>query len=172
MKKFSDYFLNFCVLWKKVVFQPKEFFKNIHVIGYGPPFYFFMTCCAVSWFLGCLIFPRGGIAGILASAFSSLLMIVIFFFIAGLQRVVAKFLGSQEDMEHCFWIVAFSGAPAILFFIPVLGWILSLYGIVLMFHGVRIVCHLSDVKTMVVVLAPMVLLLPFALFILMLMKIH
>ncbi len=150
---------------RNVVTAPVGFFRGI--IGHGDlvnPLIFAIICYEVAAILGGLL-ALVGISGQrgFGSFLSSLIFAPIFaavglFIGAGiLHLLVMLVIGSRNaGFAGTFRVSAYSSVTSLVSWIPVIGWIASLYGIYLAIVGVREVHNTSTGKAAIVVLIPAV----------------
>lgn len=115
------------------------------------------------------LFDSGMFAGMLggASLASLFLAPIAFFFWTGLYHLIANLLGGEGSYGRFAFLYAAINAPltilsAVLGFIPLLGsclaLLMSIYGIVLLVFAVGAEYHLSNGRSVAVVLLPLVIL--------------
>ena len=163
MEKAKAFLKEFFAQWKQVVFQPQAYFENMEVNGFGKPAYFLITCLALSWaFNGVLkiflalttdFLISYVVKGLIFSAFISVAAIAVLLITIPIQYFTGKQLGSTADFERCFWVGSFACAPLLLSFIPYAGILTAVYGLALLFVGIKINHQLPLPKTILVFLS-------------------
>jgi hypothetical protein len=151
---------------RNVVTAPAGFFRGI--IGNNDlvnPLIFAIICYEVAAILGGLIALVSGQRGF-GAFLSSLVLAPIFaaiglFIGAGiLHLLVMLIIGSRNaGFAGTFRVSAYSSVTSLVSWVPVIGWIASLYGIYLAIVGVREVHNTSTGKAAIVVLIPAVVIL-------------
>ena len=89
----------------------------------------------------------GGISGLFIGKIGGLILFIFF-----------KIFGGSGDYEDTVRILSYSSAAQVFVLIPVIGWIISLYGIRLNIIGGKHVHNLTTVKSAIAVLLPVVIL--------------
>jgi len=133
---------------KTVLRHPQQFFDSMPTEGgWKEPLIFLSTCAGANAVL----------SGILS--FNLLTMVMIFpatlvgCFLASLvANALAGAMGGKGTYESTFRVFAYSEAPMLIGWIPVIGMLGILYVWVLNYFGLRKVHELSEGKTVVVVL--------------------
>ena len=164
---YSDPVQSFINAVRGVVTAPVGFFRGIRREGdFVNPLIFAIICYEVSAILGGLLGLVGvGMGG--TQGFGSFLIGIILapigaaiglFIGAGiLHLLVMLIVGSRNSgFESTFRVVAYSSVTSLVSWIPVIGWIASLYGIYLAIMGIREVHNTSTGKAAIVVLIPAV----------------
>jgi hypothetical protein len=164
---YSDPVQSFINAVRGVVTAPVGFFRSIRRQGdFVNPLIFAIICYEVSAILGGLLGLVGvGMGG--TQGFGSFLIGIILapigaaiglFIGAGiLHLLVMLIVGSRNSgFESTFRVVAYSSVTSLVSWIPVIGWIASLYGIYLAIMGIREVHNTSTGKAAIVVLIPAV----------------
>ncbi len=150
---------------RNVVTAPVEFFRGI--IGHNDlvnPLIFAIICYEVAAILGGLLALVGisgqqGFGSFLASLVLAPIFATIGLFIGAgiLHLLVMLIVGSRNaGFAGTFRVSAYSSVTSLVSWIPVIGWIASLYGIYLAIVGVREVHNTSTGKAAIVVLIPAV----------------
>ncbi len=153
---------------RSVVTAPASFFRGIRREGdFINPLIFAIICYEVSAILGGLL----GLVGISGSqGFGSFLVSIILapifaaiglFIGAGiLHLLVMLIIGSRNaGFEGTLRVSAYSSVTSLVSWIPIIGWIASLYGIYLAIVGIREVHTTTTGKAAIVVLIPAVIVL-------------
>jgi hypothetical protein len=164
---YSDPVQSFINAVRGVVTAPVGFFRGIRRQGdFVNPLIFAIICYEVSAILGGLL----GLVGVGmgdAQGFGSFLIGIILapigaaiglFIGAGiLHLLVMLIVGSRNaGYEGTFRVGAYSAVTTLVSWIPIIGWIASLYGIYLAIVGIREVHNTTTGKAVVVVLIPAV----------------
>ncbi len=163
--------------WKKVIFEPMEFFGNLAKSqGYKEPTTFFTVMLAINFGIlavftllitGILtavgIIPTKWWAiGVVIGLFGLVLLLacsILFLFIGvGIAHILVMILGGKEDYLETFKALAYASAPMVFMVIPLLGSVAALFMIVLQVMG------LHKLQKMPVIRAVLVWLIPFLFF--------
>jgi hypothetical protein len=153
---------------RSVVTVPVGFFRGI--IGHGDlvnPLIFAIICYEIAAILGGLLALVGisgnrGFGSFLGSLVLALIFAAIGLFIGAgiLHLLVMLIVGSRNaGFAGTFRVSAYSSVTSLVSWIPVIGWIASLYGIYLAIVGVREVHSTTTAKAAIVVLIPAVIVL-------------
>jgi hypothetical protein len=148
---------------RNVVTVPGVFFRGL--IGHGDlvnPLIFAIICYEISAILGGLLAVVGvsgqrGFGSFLGSLVLAPIGAAIGLFIGAgiLHLLVMLVIGSRNaGFAGTFRVSAYSSVTSLVSWIPVIGWIASLYGIYLAIVGVREVHNTTTGKAAVVVLIP------------------
>jgi hypothetical protein len=152
-----------------VALDPANFFRGIQRQGdFISPLVFALICAAVAAVLGAIIgflFTLvagnqgigGAFIGMIASIVRSLISVAIGLFIgAGIWHLLVMLIvkPSNAGYEATFRVAAYSTVVYLVSWIPILGWLLSLYAIYLGVVGVREVHNTTTGKAAMVVLIP------------------
>jgi hypothetical protein len=148
---------------RNVVTAPVGFFRGI--IGHGDlvnPLIFAIICYEIAAILGGLLSLVGiggqqGFGSFLGSLVLAPIFAAIGLFIGAgiLHLLVMLVVGSRNaGFAGTFRVSAYSSVTSLVSWIPVIGWIASLYGIYLAIVGVREVHNTSTGKAAIVVLIP------------------
>ena len=164
---YSDPVQSFINAVRGVVTAPVGFFRGIRREGdFVNPLIFAIICYEISAILGGLLGLVGvGMGG--TQGFGSFLIGIILapifaaiglFIGAGiLHLLVMLIVGSRNSgFEGTFRVGAYSAVTSLVSWIPVIGWIASLYGIYLAIIGIREVHTTTTGKAAIVVLIPAV----------------
>ena len=164
---YSDPVQSFINAVRGVVTAPVGFFRGIRREGdFVNPLIFAIICYEVSAILGGLLslvgVSMGGTQGF-GSFLVSIILAPIFaaiglFIGAGiLHLLVMLIVGSRNSgFEGTFRVSAYSSVTSLVSWIPVIGWIASLYGIYLAIMGIREVHNTTTGRAALVVLIPAV----------------
>jgi hypothetical protein len=162
---YSDPVQSFINAVRGVVTAPVGFFRGIrHQGDFVNPLIFAIICYEVSAILGGLL-SLVGVAG--SRGFGAFLIGIILapigaaiglFIGAGiLHLLVMLIVGSRNaGYEGTFRVGAYSAVTTLVSWIPIIGWIASLYGIYLAIVGIREVHNTTTGKAALVVLIPAV----------------
>ncbi len=153
---------------RNVVTAPVAFFRGL--IGHGDlvnPLIFVIICYEISAILGGLLALVGisgqqGFGPFLGSLVLAPIGAAIGLFVAAgiIHLLVMLVIGSRNaGFAGTFRVSAYSSVTSLVSWIPVIGWIASLYGIYLAIVGVREVHNTSTGKAAIVVLIPAVIIL-------------
>lgn len=162
---YRDPVQSFIRMVRNVVTAPVRFFRGI--IGHNGlvnPLIFAIICYEVAAILGGLLALVGisgqrGFGSFLASLILAPIFATIGLFIGAgiLHLLVMLIVGSRNaGFAGTFRVSAYSSVTSLVSWIPVIGWIASLYGIYLAIVGVREVHNTSTGKAAIVVLVPAV----------------
>lgn len=169
--RYTDPVQSFIATVQAVVLRPAEFFRGILRRGdFLNPLIFALICVLVSAVLGGIIGflfsigvadqgVIGAFFGFIFSIIRSLIGVAIVLFIgAGIWHllVVLFVKPTNSGYEATFRVAAYSAVVYLVSWIPVIGWILSLYGIYLGIVGIREVHGTTTGKAALVVLIPIV----------------
>jgi hypothetical protein len=165
--RYTDPVQTFVATVQAVVLRPVEFFRGILRRGdLINPLIFAIICYLVSVILGGLLGLIGlgastnqGFGGFITSIILAPIFgaIGLFIFSGILHLLVMLIVGSRNSgFEATFRVVAYSAVTSLVSWIPIIGWILSLYGIYLGVVGVREVHNTTTGKAALVVLIPAV----------------
>jgi hypothetical protein len=171
---YSDPVQSFINAVRGVVTAPVGFFRGIRREGdFVNPLIFALICYEVSAILSGLlalmgVFGGRGFGSFLVSLIVAPIFAAIGLFIGAgiLHLLVMLIVGSRNSgFEGTFRVGAYSSVTSLVSWIPVIGWIASLYGIYLAIMGIREVHNTSTGKAALVVLIPAVVLFLLALLI-------
>ena len=173
---YSDPVQSFMNTVRNVVTAPVGFFRGIRREGdFVNPLIFAIICYEISAILGGLLSLVGVSMGDTQGFGSFLIGLILapigaaigLFIGAGiLHLLVMLIVGSRNSgFEGTFRVSAYSSVTSLVSWIPVIGWIASLYGIYLAIMGIREVHNTSTGKAAIVVLIPAVVVILLALII-------
>ena len=166
---YQDPVQSFISTAQSVAFRPVDFFRGMRRQGdFVNPLIFGLICALVSAVLGGLIGflfniglfnqgAAGAIIGFFVGILRDLIYVLIVLFVgAGIWHLlVMLFLRPRhEGYEATFRVAAYSTVVYLVSWIPILGWILGLYGIYLGIVGIREVHGTTTGKAALVVLIP------------------
>jgi hypothetical protein len=162
--RYTDPVQTFIATVQAVVLRPVDFFRGILRQGdFINPLIFAIICYLVSVILGGLLSLIGigasnqGFGGLITSIILAPIFgaIGLFIFAGILHLLVMLIVGSRNSgFEATFRVVAYSAVTSLVSWIPIIGWILSLYGIYLGIVGVREMHNTTTGKAALVVLIP------------------
>jgi hypothetical protein len=162
--RYTDPVQTFIATVQAVVLRPVDFFRGILRQGdFINPLIFAIICYLVSVILGGLLSLIGigasnqGFGGFITSIILAPIFgaIGLFIFAGILHLLVMLIVGSRNSgFEATFRVVAYSAVTSLVSWIPIIGWILSLYGIYLGIVGVREMHNTTTGKAALVVLIP------------------
>ena len=178
----NDYINNFTEIWKKVITNPTEFYKNMPIEGgYMEPLKFAITnfivfgigSALINIFnnMVCFLFYTTQtdflIYYIKFNSFFYLILIPLFcligLFISGaILFIFFKIVGGTGTYEGTVRILSYSSAVNLLAWIPLLGWLIGLYQLYLIIIGGKFVHNLSTTISAIVVLIPTIIVLSLA----------
>lgn len=152
----SDPLNSFIEVWKGVILTPVDFFKAMPKSGgYGNPT-IFAVITFIIYGIGIALVTFGkGFAGIIGTPVGG---IIGLFIGAAILWVCAKIVGGKGDYEATYRVLAYVTATNVVGWIPVVGWLASLYGIYLTVVGISESHEMSQGKALVAVLIPIVIL--------------
>ena len=160
---YSDPVQSFINTVRNVVTAPVGFFRGIRREGdFVNPLIFAIICYEVSAILGGLLSLVGvsgsrGFGAFLIGLILAPIGAAIGLFIGAgiLHLLVMLIVGSRNSgFEGTFRVSAYSSVTSLVSWIPVIGWIASLYGIYLAIMGIREVHNTSTGRAAIVVLIP------------------
>jgi hypothetical protein len=162
---------SFIATVQAVVLRPVDFFRGILRQGdFLNPLIFALICALVSAILGGIIgflFSIGATDQGVIGAFAWFIFAIIrgiisvaigLFILAGIWHLLVMLFvrPNNAGYEATFRVAAYSTVVYLVSWIPVIGWILSLYGIYLGIVGIREVHGTTTGKAALVVLIPIV----------------
>ncbi|WP_292387725.1 YIP1 family protein [Methanosarcina sp. UBA5] len=157
--------------WKEVMQSPSDFYREMPKTGgYADP----LTFAAISFIIYALLaalltalFGRGMYEGMYGSmrglGFFAILMTVIITPIAGIISlfieaailyIIYKVLGGTGSYEGTVRFISYATAVLVLSWIPIIGWIVGIYGIYLYIVGGIYVHDVSMARSAIAVLLP------------------
>ena len=161
--RYTDPVQTFVSTVRSVVMVPAEFFRGILRQGdLVNPLIFALICYEIYTILGGLLRLAGigadlGFGGFIASLILAPIFAVVGLFIGAgiLYLLVMLIVGSRNaGFEGTFRVSAYSSVTLLVSWIPIIGWIASLYGIYLAIVGIREVHNTTTGKAALVVLIP------------------
>ena len=163
---YTDPVQSFISTVRRVVLQPVDFYRSILRRGdFLNPLIFAIICYVVSAILGGLIalaFGNRGFGGFIGNIVFAPIGAAIGLFIGAgiLHLLVMVIVGSRNSgYEATFRVAAYTSVVNLVSWIPLIGWIASLYGIYLAIVGIREVHTTTTGKAALVVLIPVAVLL-------------
>jgi hypothetical protein len=161
--RYTDPVQTFIATVQTVVLRPVDFFRSILRRGdLINPLIFAIICYEVSAILGGLLRLVGiganqGFGSFIASIILAPIFAAIGLFIGAgiLHLLVMLIVGSRNSgFEATFRVGAYAAVTSLVSWIPLIGWILSLYGIYLGIVGIREMHNTTTGKAALVVLIP------------------
>lgn len=165
--------------WKEVMLKPSEFYRKMPKTGgYRDPLTFaaitfliygiltaifnrdmYMTGMHGGMYGGENYFGEFGLSMIISIAILAPIAGVISLFIeAIILYIIYRILGGDGSYEGTVRFIAYASAVLLLSWIPLIGWIIGLYGIYLQIVGGMYVHNVSMLKSAIAVLLPTILL--------------
>ena len=160
---YQDPVQSFISTVQRVVLQPVDFYRGIQRRGdFLNPLIFAIICYEVYTILSGLLSLAGlgqqrGFGGFIISLILAPILAAIGLFIGAgiLHLLVMLIVGSgNSGYEATFRVGAYAAVTSLVSWIPVIGWIASLYGIYLAIVGIREVHATTTGKAALVVLIP------------------
>ncbi len=143
----KGFFKNWAENWKKVILDPKSFFKEMDRSGgYKDPLIFALVVFLIPGII--FMFFTLGLSLIMWPLFG---IIALFIGAAILFFVCTKLVGGKSNYEGTFRVVAYTSAVNAVSWIPLVGWIVGLYGIYVMVVGIQEVHQITTQKAIVAV---------------------
>lgn len=167
--------MSYIETWKEVMQRPSEFYRGMpETGGYADP----LTFAAISFIIYALLtafltalFGHGMMEGMYGgmyggakeSGFFAILMTLIITPIAGIISlfieaailyVIYKLLGGRGSYEGTVRFISYATAVLLLSWIPVINWIIGIYGIYLYIVGGMYVHNVSMARSAIAVLLP------------------
>jgi hypothetical protein len=161
--RYTDAVQTFIATVRGVVLQPVSFFRGILRQGdFVNPLIFAIICYEVSAILGGLLQLVGigrniGFGGFISSIILAPIIATIGLFIGAgiIHLLVMLIVGSRNaGFEGTFRVLTYSAVTSLVSWIPIIGGILSLYGIYLGIVGIREMHNTTTGKAAMVVLIP------------------
>ncbi|MBT4651339.1 hypothetical protein HOC13_02335 [Candidatus Woesearchaeota archaeon] len=172
--------MGFFKTWKTVILDPKVFFSKLpNKMGLREPSIFYLKLQTISWLLvaivmGFWLIPSGGFSlvsslfggvGILVGLLLGILTVVVMIFLswgmmfvgAGVIHLFVRAFGGIKEYKETFKAMAYGSAPGVLSSIPLLGWLASIYSVILQVIGLSERQKLSLARSVAAVLVPTVL---------------
>jgi hypothetical protein len=167
--------MSYIETWKEVMQRPSEFYRGMpETGGYADP----LTFAAISFIIYALLtafltalFGHGMMEGMYGgmyggakeSGFFAILMTLIITPIAGIISlfieaailyVIYKLLGGRGSYEGTVRFISYATAVLLLSWIPVINWVIGIYGIYLYIVGGMYVHNVSMARSAIAVLLP------------------
>ena len=144
---------------KAFILEPTKAFKAEQKTSFGDAFKYLLTLAIVSSVLTGIVaaFVVGPVLG-LAAIISTYIGFVIGMLIGGIiLHIFAWIFGARKGLEQTLKTVCFASTPAMLLsWIPVIGGIISLYGLVLGVIGLKSFHGLTTERAVLAILAPLI----------------
>jgi hypothetical protein len=154
---------NYVDTLKKVLTNPEGFYSEMPKEGgYQEPLTFAAINFAIFGLLSgiiAVILKSAGAVTIVSTLVGAVIGGIVGLFIGGIILFIFfKIFGGSGGYEGTVRILSYSSAVDVFAWIPVIGWILSLYGIWLNIVGGKHVHNLTTVKSAIAVLLPIIIL--------------
>ena len=135
-------------VWRRVMFEPQEFYKDMPAMGgFEHPLIFAGICGVVFLILKIVV------AGLTDGVNAFFLVCLSYIFGPGILMLVSQFLFQGEgDYEGTLRTCAYAGACLVLAWIPKLGILAYLYGFYLVFLGTEKIHKLDSTKAAIATL--------------------
>ena len=154
---------NYVDTLKKVLTDPEGFYSEMPKEGgYQEPLTFAAINFAIVGLLSgiiAVILSGAGAGSIVSTLVGAVIGGIVGLFIVGIILLIFfKIFGGTGSYEGTVRILSYSSAVQVFAWIPVIGWIISLYGIWLNIVGGKHVHNLTTVKSAIAVLIPIIIL--------------
>lgn len=151
---FKTFLSDYIAKVKEIVMTPQAFFDKMPTKGgFNEPLMFILPA-AVVYGLGMILTGHG-----FASLIFGIIITYVGVFIGSvIIHIVAVILKGIGTYEATFRVGAYSSVIYLVYWFPILGGLLALYGLVLWFFGIRKVHSFSSEKTIVVLIIPIAIL--------------
>ncbi len=159
----SDPVNSFIDTARRVVLEPLRFFASLPRSGsFVNPLVFALICIEISAILGGLLGLIGvganrGLGNFIGSIIAAPIIGAIVLFIgAGILHLLVMLVvgAGNSGFEATFRVAAYAAVVDLVSWIPLIGWLLSLYGIYLTVVGIREMHQTTTGKAVLVVLIP------------------
>lgn len=146
---------------KMVLLNPKEFFNIMPVTGgYKDPIIFFSTIMIISLIINSIlgiIFANAKLGHLAVNTILLLVLFIpVFFIVALIYHTLLKIVGGNGSYESTFRVIAYSSAPSLFSWIPLVGLITGIYQLYINLVGYSKVHNISDTKALIVLLIPII----------------
>ena len=145
---------------KMFLMEPTKSFKSVQKASFGDAFRYFLLLAIVSSVLsGIIAAPFIGVFAIV-TIISTYIFFIVGLFIGGvILHIFAWLFGARKGFEQTLKTVAYASTPGLLFmWLPIIGWLISLYTIVLEILGLKNLQGMSTERAALAVLVPIILL--------------
>ena len=154
---------NYVDTLKKVLTDPEGFYSEMPKEGgYQEPLTFAAINFAILGLLSgivAVLLKGAGAGSIVSTLVGAVIGGIVGLFIVGIILFIFfKIFGGSGGYEGTVRILSYSSAAQVFAWIPVIGWIIGLYGIWLNIVGGKHVHNLTTVKSAIAVLLPLVIL--------------
>ncbi len=154
---------NYVDTLKKVLTDPEGFYSEMPKEGgYQEPLTFAAINFAIVGLLSgiiAVILSGAGAGSIVSTLVGAVIGGIVGLFIVGIILLIFfKIFGGTGSYEGTVRILSYSSAVQVFAWIPIIGWIISLYGIWLNIVGGKHVHNLTTVKSAIAVLIPIIIL--------------
>ena len=145
------------VIWKYVMFKPKKFFDTVPK---GPWYQTSLIFGIIMMWIGTIVgYVIKAVIGSprLSITVGAIVLAPFFLYLfAAVQHFFIRIFKGAGNFDATFKIMAYSEAIAIFTSIPLIGFIGSIWGVVIIFTGIRKLHRLSAAKTIFSMIAPLV----------------
>jgi hypothetical protein len=170
--------MNYIKTWKEIMLRPSDFYRGMPTTGgYADPLTFAAISLLISTllvaFISYITLQFGVSSSMLTlgnmqssgnnfSIFSYVIVSFVFgivsiFILALIFYLIYRVLGGTGSYEGTVRFISYAYAPAVLVWIPLLGFIAGIYELYLFIVGGMIVHNVSMIKSVIAVLLPIVL---------------
>lgn len=138
----------FIQIWRKVMLDPRSFYREMPSSGgFESPLIFLVICALISFVLKLVV------SGFIGGVNTLFLIVLTYIFGPGILMLACQFLFQGEgDYEGTFRVCAYAGACLVLAWIPALGVFAYLYSSYLIFLGTEKVHKLDTTKAAIATL--------------------
>ncbi|MFQ5850428.1 MAG: YIP1 family protein, partial [Candidatus Binatia bacterium] len=139
----------FVKVWRKVILEPREFYRNMPSTGGFENPLIFLGISGTFYFI-----LKIAVSGLASAVNGFFLLSLAYIFGPGILMLACQFLFEGEgDYEGTFRICAYAGASLALAWIPTLGIFAYLYSFYLIFLGTQNVHRLDPTKAAIATLS-------------------
>ncbi|RLG13243.1 MAG: hypothetical protein DRN71_05240 [Candidatus Nanohalarchaeota archaeon] len=151
---------------KMIFLNPKGFFDIMpQTGGYKDPIIFLSIIYVIFSIFTSLIAMVGsdsllsGVIGLVISPVIVLIIVIpLMFLMALIYHILLKIVGGNGTYESTFKVIAYSSVPALLSWIPYVGWVLGFYQLYIVLTGYSKVHNISALRVLMVLLIPVIIL--------------
>jgi hypothetical protein len=146
---------------KVFLFEPTKAFSKEGRTSFGDAFRYVLIIAVVLAVLNAIfIGVFGGPIAFIATLIGTYIAAIIGLLIGGIVlHIFAYIFGARKGIEQTMKVALYGGTPGLLFgWIPIIGWIIGLYGIVLEVIGLKKLQSMSTGAAVAAVLAPIIIL--------------
>ena len=139
---------SFIGVWKRVITDPRGFFRDMPIRGgIQAPLRFLVGCLVLAGLGFLVVGPRGfGLSLVFWGTVRSFLYAAVF------MAIARQIFSGTGDYEASYRVVAYATAPMALLWVPLLGGLTALYAIFLVVVGLERVHGFDAVKAVLTVL--------------------